>query len=143
MLTKKLQQDIIEAMKQKNQDKIDCLRFLTAQIKNKEIELKKDLDDDQIVAVISKQIKELKEAAELFKKGNRDDLVKQNQQQIEIISSYLAAEITDEALKKEVKKIIADNQKLYDKTPKAIIGIAIKTLKDKASSQRIVKLLNL
>ena len=82
--------------------------------------------------VLKKIAKELKESIEAFEKGNRPDLVKENKKQLVVVSQYLPAEITEEELKKEIEKIIADNKAIYDQNPKAIIGICMKQLKAKA-----------
>jgi len=142
MLTDKIQQDIITALKAKDEKKLSCLRFLSAAIKNKQIDSQKELTDEDVASVIRKQIKELKEANIMFEKAGRNDLVENNNYQIRLLSSYLPAEISDEELKKEIDKLIADNQDIYNKNPKAIIGIAVKTLKDKASPERIMKIIS-
>ena len=142
MLTDKIQQDIITALKAKDEKKLSCLRFLSAAIKNKQIDSQKELTDENVASVIRKQIKELKEANIMFEKAGRNDLVENNNYQIRLLSSYLPAEISDEELKKEIDKLIADNQDIYNKNPKAIIGIAVKTLKDKASPERIMKIIS-
>ena len=142
MLTDKIQQDIITALKAKDEKKLSCLRFLSAAIKNKQIDSQKEITDEDVATVISKQIKELKEANIMFEKAGRNDLVENNNYQIRLLSSYLPAEISDEELKKEIDKLIADNQDIYNKNPKAIIGIAVKTLKDKASPERIMKIIS-
>ena len=92
--------------------------------------------------VLRKIVKELNESIEAFEKGKREDLVSEYQKQLEIVSFYLPKELSDEELKNEIKKIIDNNRKLYEKNPKAIIGICIKELKSKADPTRIVKILN-
>ncbi len=141
MLRQKLQQDQITALKNKDQEKLDVLRFLISKIKNKEIDLKKDLNDEEIILIIKKVIKELNESTDAFKKGNRQDLVEKNQKQLSILTQYLPAELTDDQLKKEVEKIINANQELFQKNKKAIIGIVMKNLRAKANSSQIMKIL--
>lgn len=142
MLETKIQQDIIAALKNKDEKKLSCLRFLAAQIKNKQIDSKTKLTDNDIISIIRKQIKELKEANALFEKGGRKELVEKNKFEINLLLSYLPTEISDEQLQNEIKKIIANNQEIYNKNKRAVVGIAIKTLKEKVSPDRIIKLLN-
>lgn len=141
MLRQKLQEEQIIALKSKDSQKLSVLRFILAQIKNKEIEKRGELTDEEIILVIKKIAKELKESIEAFKKGGREDLVKENEKQLEIISLYLPKELSDEELKKEIEKIISQNQDLFNKNPKAIIGLCMKTLRSKADSSRIMKIL--
>jgi len=141
MLRQKLQDDMVAALKSKNTFKLNTLRFAIAQVKNKEIEKKTELNDEETLTVLKKFARELKESILAFEKAGRSELVEENKKQLEILSSYLPAEISDEELKNEVGKIIKENQETYNKNPKAVIGIAIRALKNKADSQRIVKIL--
>ncbi len=142
MLAKKIQENLLSALKGKNARVLSVLRFLQSAIKNKEIEKKQPLTDEEIVQIIRKQIKELVDAKELFEKGGRADLVTENTEQITILAAYLPAEISDEELKQEVGKLIQQNQDLYQKNPKALIGICMNALKAKASPARIMQTLH-
>lgn len=142
MLKQKLQEDQIKSLKTGDKEKLDILRFVIAQIKNKEIEKKSELNDEEIIIVLKKIVKELKESIIAFEKGGRTDLIEKNKKQLEIINQYLPAEISDEELKKAIEKIIAENKSLYEQNPKAIIGVCIKLLKTKADPSRIIKMIS-
>ena len=141
MLRQKLQDDQIVALKSGDKTKLNVLRFILAQIKNKEIDKKSDLNDEEALVVLRKVIKELKESVEAFEKGGRKDLLDDNKKQLEIASAYLPAEISDEELKQEIEKVIKQNQAIFDNNQKAIIGICMKELKPKADPGRIMKTL--
>lgn len=128
-------------MKQRNQNKVTTLRYILAQLKNKEIDKKGELSDEEELVILRKIGKELKESIDAFRKGKREDLITQYESQLKLLGTYLPQEISDEELKKEVEKIIAENKEVYSKNPKALIGIAMKQLKNKAYSSRIMKLL--
>ena len=142
MLRKKLQDDQITALKSGDKTKLEILRFILAQIKNKEIDKKSELNDEEALTVIKKVVKELKESIEAFDKGKRKDLSDDSKKQLAIVSVYLPEEISDEELKQEVEKIIKENQALFDKNQKAIIGICMKQLKSKADPVRIMKIIS-
>ncbi|KKP62052.1 MAG: hypothetical protein UR56_C0007G0035 [Candidatus Roizmanbacteria bacterium GW2011_GWC2_34_23] len=141
MLRQKLQDDQVTALKAGEKTKLGILRFILAQIKNKEIDKKSELNDDEVLIVLRKVIKELKESVEAFEKGGRKELAEDNKKQLEIASSYLPKEIGDEELKKEIEKVIKENQVVFDNNQKAIIGICMKQLKSKADPGRIMKTL--
>lgn len=141
MLRQKLQDDQIAALKSGDKTKLNVLRFILAQIKNKEIDKKSDLNDEEVLVVLRKVIKELKESVEAFEKGGRKDLLDDNKKQLEIASVYMPAEISDADLKGEVEKVIKENQAIFDNNQKAIIGICMKQLKSKADPGRIMKVL--
>src|SRR3990167_1819711 len=131
MIKQKIIADQISALKNHDQEKLSLLRYILAQIKNKEIDKipsdpkgKSDLTDEEVVSVLRKITKELNESIEAYKKGNRQDLVKENQKQLEILSVYLPKELSDEDLKKEVEKIIQANIQVSQANPKTIFGLA-------------------
>ena len=128
-------------MKQRDQNKVTTLRYILAQLKNKEIDKKGELSNEEELVILRKIGKELKESIDAFRKGKREDLIAQYESQLKLLGTYLPQEISDEELKKEVEKIIAENKEVYDKNPKALIGIAMKQLKNKADPSRILKLL--
>jgi len=146
MLRQKLQDDQIVALKSGDKTKLEILRFILAQIKNKEIDKNPpaggELNDEETLVVIKKVTKELKESIEAFEKGGRKDLSDDSKKQLEIISVYLPAEISDEELHGEIEKVIKENQAVFDKNKKSIIGICMKQLKSKADRGRIMKVLS-
>jgi len=141
MLRQKLQDDQIAALKSGDKTRLNVLRFILAQIKNKEIDKKSDLNDEEVLIVLRKVIKELKESVEAFEKGERKELAEDSKKQLEIASVYLPAEISDSELKGEIEKVIKENQAVFDNNQKAIIGICMKSLKSKADPGRIMKIL--
>lgn len=141
MLSDTLHADMITALKTKDAQKLEMLRYIVAQIKNKEIDKHSALTDEETMHVLRKIAKELKESIEAFKMGQRPDLADQSKNQLQIMQAYLPKEITDEELKNEIDKLVAANHELYEKNAKAIIGVAMRELKDKADPQRIMKAL--
>src|SRR3990167_3891937 len=111
MLRQKLQDDQITALKSGDKIKLGILRFILAQIKNKEIDKNPpaggELTNEETLVVLRKVIKERKELA--------DD----NKAQLEIVSVYLPTEISDEDLKVEIEKVIKENQTVFDNNQKA------------------------
>jgi|SRR3989338_5428870 len=146
MLRQKLQDDQITALKSGDKIKLGVLRFILAQVKNKEIDKNPpaggELSDEEIVGVLKKINRELKESIDAFEKGGRKDLSDDSNKQLKIVSHYLPAEISDEQLKVEVEKIIKENQAVFDNNRKAIIGICMKNLKSKADPERIMRVLS-
>lgn len=111
-------------------------------MKNREIEKKDELNDEETIAVLQKFKRELNESIDAAQKAARRELETQSRGQMTIVNEYLPAEMSDEDLKTQVDRIILDNKELYEKNPKAIIGILMKELKSKAESSRILAALN-
>ena len=141
MLRQKLQDDSILALKAGDKTKLSVLRFIIAQVKNKEIDKQSELNDEETMVVLRKVIKELKESVEAFEKGGRKELLEDSKKQLEIALVYLPAEIGDDELKKEIERVIKENQAVFDNNQKAIIGLCMKELKSKAYPGRIMKTL--
>ncbi len=141
MLRDKIQTEMIAALKNHEEEKLQTLRFILARIKNQEIEKKTELNDEETVAVLRKFAKELRESIESFAKAGRNELANASKKQLETVSSYLPPEMSEENLKKAVDEIVAKNAELYQKNPKALIGITMNELKGKAEPARILKLL--
>ena len=137
MIKQKLQEDRNTAMKAKDQEKLTTIRYILAQIANKEIDKHSDLTDPEIIDLLRKEAKKLDESITAFKTGGRNDLVAEYEAQKNIIAVYLPKELSDDELKAKVQEIIGKNQELYDKNPNALIGICIKELSSQAAPSRI------
>ena len=111
MLQEKIDKDYIQAMKDKNKAKAGALSFLRAQIKNAMIDQKvKVLEDTGVIAVIKKQIKQRQDSIEQYEKGGRLDLVEKESQEMEILKSYLPAELSDEELHAIIASALQETQ---------------------------------
>ncbi len=103
--------DIKEAMKAKEIEKRDVLRSLDSMIKNEEIaQGKRDdgLDDEDVVSLVKRAIKQRRDSADQFRKGNRDDLAKKEEQEISFIKKYLPAQISEDEVRIIVEKVVTD-----------------------------------
>ncbi len=141
MLGKKLQADQLAALKSGDKSKLDTLRFVLSRVKNKEIEKKDDLNDEEVIQILKKTAKELKESLEMYEKAGRQELVDEHAKQLAVVEAYLPAELSDEVLSKEIEALLAQNETVIKENPKAIIGIVMKELRSKADPGRIMKLL--
>lgn len=139
-LLTRIQTEVISAMKSHDTVRLETLRFIVSQAKYKEIETQKELTDEDIITIIRKQVKELSEASAQFTAAGRADLTDANKKQIDIMQSFLPAEIPDEELKKLITEVITANQAAYDANPRTLTGKVIGTLKSKASPDRISKM---
>lgn len=137
MLKQQLQKDQIAAMKAGDKETLGVLRYIVSQIKNKEIDTRQELTEEEVVQVLQKQVKQLKEGIASFEQGGRTDLIEENQKQITIIQKYLPAEITDEEIETEVDRLVSENQDKIAANPKAAIGICMNELRSKADPARI------
>lgn len=138
MIKDNIQQSINNALKAGNKVEVSALRFVMSQIKYEEIAKQKELTDGEVVSLIQKEIKKRKDAVEMFKKGNRDDLVKDEEAQIVVIQKYLPQQLTEEELGKIIDEVI--NNAGGEKNEGKIIGLVIVKVKGKTDGSTIAKL---
>lgn len=97
-------EDIKVAMKAQDKETLAVVRMLKADIQMAELNKKDELTDDEIISIVSKQIKMRKDSIKEFEKGNRNDLIEQANSEIKILEKYLPEQLSEE----EVIKIIED-----------------------------------
>lgn len=108
MLEDKLMNDYKEAIKAKDSIKSSALSFLRSQLKYVAIEKRTEkLEDADCIAVIKKSIKQHQDSIDQFTKGNRMDLVEKEQKELDILKSYIPAQMPVEELKKIIEEVIA------------------------------------
>lgn len=103
-LKETIEKDFIEAFKAKDELRSSTLKMLKSSIKNKEIELIKELDDEATIKVVSSEIKKRRDSAAQFELGGRPELAEHEKEEISILEKYLPEMLGDD----EVKKIICD-----------------------------------
>lgn len=107
-LRDRLTEDLKLAMKARDQLRMDVIRMIKAAVLNKEVEMKKDLDDAEMSRIMTTMIKQRKEAVEQFEKGNRAELAAKERQEISIIESYLPKALSAEELAQTVDAVIRE-----------------------------------
>ncbi len=101
-LKNRITADITIAVKGRDQFTVDALRMVISAVKNKEIEKKADIDDKSIISILSTLVKQRREAAELYRKGKREELAEKEEKEIELLKVYLPEAIADDELVKIV-----------------------------------------
>lgn len=97
-MREKIFKDIILSMKKQEKEKLIVLRMVKGAIQLEEINKKRELTDNEVVAVISKQIKTRKESINEFEKGNRIDLIEKTTQEINILNEYMPQQLTEQEI---------------------------------------------
>lgn len=98
MLRDDINKALTEAMKAKNERAVSTLRMVNSTLKNADIEARttgKPLGDAEVLAILQKMIKQRQESVEMYRKGGRDDLVKQEEEEIAIISAWLPKQMSE------------------------------------------------
>lgn len=102
----RINNDMINAMKSKDKKKLDVIRMLKGAIQLEEISKKGKLTDDNIIDIVSKQIKMRRESVEEFKKAGRNDLIEKTEEELEVLVEYLPTQLSEEELLKIIDEVI-------------------------------------
>lgn len=137
-LKEKIEKEFRESIKKKDFFCLNFLRLIKNLVKNKEIELKRELKDEEIQEVLFSELKRLKEAKEKFEQGKREDLIKKTEKEIEILKKFLPKELSPQEIEKFAKKII---EKLGVKSEKEM-GKVMKELMEKLKGKAEGKLVS-
>ncbi len=95
-MLEKLKKDMIVAMKEKDKERLTTIRQIKASADKEHIDKKREINDDLIIEVASKQVKLLNDSIKEFEKGNREDLIEKARKELEIIREYLPEPITED-----------------------------------------------
>ena len=138
-MKERILKDMVSAMKSQDKLRLSVLRMVKGAIQLEEINKKSELTDEEVIGVLSKQIKTRKESIVEFEKGNRLDLIEQTNKEISILNEYMPAQLSEE----EVNKIIDDAFSKVNPTSQSdmgkIMGIITPLLKGKADMSSVSK----
>lgn len=130
--------DMIKALKGGDKDRLTVLRGLKSDLKYKKIEIGAELTDEQALETLASAAKKRRESIEQFRAGGREDLVKSEEFELEVISSYLPKQLTEEELRQmaeaAIKEVGADSPKQ--------MGLVMKALMPKIKGRADGKLVN-
>ena len=135
----KIQNDYIQAMKDKETLKKSALNYLIAQIKNKKIELQRDPNDEEIISIIKKEVKSLNEAISFLEKANKPEELQEEKEKKLILENYLPATLNEEQTK---TLIVATISKLNITDLKTQRGLLMKELMATQKAELDTALLN-
>ena len=105
-MIEKLDKDMIEAMKNKEKDRLTVIRMVKAALKQEQIDHKKEINDDLLIDVVTKQIKMRKDSISEFEKGNRKDLIEKTEEEIKVLENYLPEQLSMEEVIKIIDEIM-------------------------------------
>jgi len=124
-LKERIQEDVKDAMRARDKDRLAAIRLITAAIKQREVDERIELDDVQVTAVLDRMAKQRRESIAQFEKAGRDDLIATENAELDIIRGYLPEQLTEDEL-----------QSLIDE---ALEQIGASTIKDMGKVMGLLK----
>ncbi|HDP69493.1 MAG TPA: GatB/YqeY domain-containing protein [Actinobacteria bacterium] len=144
-LKNKLQLDMKNALKAASKSdeeklKLSTLRLLMAEIKNVEIAEKKELSNEEIIEVISRQVKKQKEAIESYNKAERKELAQKEQKEMHILQTYMPAQLTEQEVREVVVSVLKDMGAMGPQDMGKVIKGVMACLKGRADGKMVNEL---
>lgn len=139
-LIQQLDQDMKVAMKQKDKEKLSTIRMVRSAIKKTEIDKRTELNDEEALEVLVREIKQRKDSLSEFEKADRDDLAQKEKREIEILSIYLPTQLTEEELHQLVTDAIAKTGATSKKEMGKVMAAILPQVKGRADSKQVNQL---
>ncbi|MBT8040507.1 MAG: GatB/YqeY domain-containing protein [Xanthomonadales bacterium] len=109
-LKHRIQEDVKNAMRAQERERLAVLRLVTAAIKQKEVDERIELDDAQVLAVLDKMTKQRRESLDQYREAGRDDLAEQEAFELGLIQTYLPAQLGEDELAELIKNTISETR---------------------------------
>ena len=138
-MREKILSDLVSAMKSQDKETLTVLRMVKGAMQLEEINKKQELNDEDVVAVLSKQIKTRKESIVEFEKAGREDLVNQTKGEIEILSKYMPEQLSEEDVIKIIDEAFAAVKPEKPSDMGKLMGFVTPKLKGKADMSFVSK----
>lgn len=125
-LSERIEKDYVAAFKAKRTDEVAVLRMLKAAVKNKQVELRRELADNEILDVVAKQVKQRQESIDQFRAAGRIDLAEIEERELLILRTYLPTALSpaelEEAVSTTIQALGASGMKDMGRVMNAILG---------------------
>lgn len=136
-LKEKLNEDLKQAMRDKEVVKRDSIRAINTMIKQIEVDERRVLDDAEVIKLVQRGIKQREEAISQYRAASRDDLVQKEQEQVDVFMLYLPKQLSDVELENGMKEIISEVGATSLKDMGKVMGVASKKFAGVADEKRI------
>ena len=136
-----ISKDVKEAMRQKDKERLATLRLILASFKQKEVDERIELKDEHSIAILNKMAKQHHDSIEQFSKANRDDLVKKEQLELDIIESYLPKKLPSEKIDLLIQETISETGANSQKDMGKVMGSLKNKLQGRADMSEVSNLI--
>lgn len=133
--------DVKDAMRSKDKDRLAALRLILAAFKQKEVDERIELSDEQSISVLNKMAKQHRDSIEQFGQANRDDLIKKEQLELDIIESYMPEKLSEEEVSLLIDEAISETGANSVKDMGKVIGLLKEKLQGQADMGEVSRLI--
>ena len=136
-LREQITKDMATALKAGEKDKLSTVRMLLSAVKYKEVDAKRQLSDEEVIAVISTLLKQRQDSVEQFKLGGREDLVEKESKEIEFLRVYLPPQLSEAEVRDIIKKAAAETGAAGQKDMGKLMKVVMPQVKGKADGKLV------
>ena len=136
-LLEEITQDMKKAMKSKEKDRMQVLRLLRSDLKKAKIDKRGDFTEEDAQQVINKAAKNRRESIESYKKGDRQDLVEEEQKELEVIEEYLPEQMSDDEIKEIIDQVIEETGASGMQDMGKVMGTIMPKVRGKADGSKV------
>lgn len=105
-LKQQIQNDLTDARKARDKTRTECLSMTLSEVRNREIEVGSELDDEGVQQVVTRAVKQRRDAADQMRNGGREDLAEKEELEVEILEAYLPEQLDDDAVRAMIRGIV-------------------------------------
>ena len=124
--------DLKNAMKNQNRELLSVIRMVKGAIQLEEIKVKHELNDEEVITIIAREIKTRKESIKEFEKGGRNDLIEKTSREIDILNKYMPAQMSEEEVVKIIDEVFANINPIGPSDMGKVMGAIAPLIKGKA-----------
>ena len=139
-LLNRLTEELKEALRAGNHTKLSVIRLLKSSIKNREIEKMAPLTDEEVIGIIMTALKQRRESIEQFQKGGREDLVRKEKSELEVLQTFLPQQLSEEELVGEIQAVIREVGASSLKDMGKVMKIVMVRVRGRAEGARVSSL---
>lgn len=136
-LKEQLTNDMKEAMKAHDKDRLAVIRMVRGAVRQQEIDSRKELGDEDVLAVLSKEVKMRRDSIEEFRKGGREDLVEKTEAEIAVLMPYLPAQLSEEEIRGLVQAAVEQTGAASPKDMGKVMGVLMPKVKGRADGKTV------
>ena len=136
-LKEQLTADMKDAMKNKEKERLAVIRMVRGAIRQQEIDGQKELGEEDVIAVSSKEVKMRRDSIEEFQKGGREDLVEKTQAEIDVLLPYLPAQLSEDEVRELVKAAVEQTGAATPKDMGKVMGVLMPKVKGRADGKMV------
>ena len=136
----KLTEDMKVALKEGEKDRLSAIRMMRGQLKNEALDKRSDLTEEEEIAVLTSAAKKRRESIEAYQAAGRDDLVKKEQQELDVIQSYLPQPLSEQELTEIIDQVIAETGAVTMKDIGKVMPAVMERVRGRADGKTINQL---